>query len=127
MTLEELKTIYCVQFSVMCQYGADTWNDARGRIVFTPSKGLVGVGLPRKANRKELDNNIHYSTESPERTEYGIALGWEEIKDLQEGVVRKTYLDNTLPGGPWEKTMEYQAPFTRPDREKDYEEAWAFF
>ncbi|WP_148252237.1 hypothetical protein [Aidingimonas lacisalsi] len=131
MTLEELKTIYRVQFSVMRQYEADTWYDARGRIIFTPSKGLAGVGLPRKANKKELDQDIHYSIESPERTdsskEYGIALGWEDVKDMQEGVVRKTYLDDTLPDGPWETTIEYHAPFTRPDREQDYEEAWAFF
>ncbi|MEQ6916025.1 Eco57I restriction-modification methylase domain-containing protein [Halomonas aquatica] len=131
MSLEDLKTIYRVQFSVMRQYEADTWYDARGRIVFTPSKGLVGVGLPRKANRKDLDKDIHYSIESPDRKgssqNYGIALGWEDIQDMQEGVVRKTYLDDTLPDGPWEKTVEYHAPFTRPDREKDYEEAWAFF
>lgn len=131
MTLEELKTIYRVQFSVMRQYEADTWYDARGRIIFTPSKGLAGVGLPRKANKKELDQDIHYSIESPERTgsskEYNIALGWEDVKDMQEGVVRKTYLDDTLPDGPWETTIEYHAPFTRPDREKDYEQAWAFF
>lgn len=131
MTLEELKTIYRVQFSVMRQYEADTWYDARGRIIFTPSKGLAGVGLPRKANKKELDQDIHYSIESPERTgssnQYGIALGWEDVKDMQEGIVRKTYLDDTLPDGPWETTIEYHAPFTRPDREKDYEQAWAFF
>lgn len=59
--------------------------------------------------------------------EYNIALGWEDVKDMQEGVVRKTYLDDTLPDGPWETTIEYHAPFTRPDREKDYEQAWAFF
>src|SRR5690554_2313462 len=131
LTLEELLTIYRVQFPVMRQYEADTWYDQNGRIVFTPSKGLVGVGLPRKANKKELDQGTHYSIESPERTDssqnYGIALGWEDIKEMQEGVVRKTYEDDTLPDGPWETTVEYKAPFFRPDREEDYRVAWGIF
>ncbi|MDN2655398.1 hypothetical protein OW493_02920 [Cobetia sp. 14N.309.X.WAT.E.A4] len=127
MTLEQLITIYRVQFSVMRQNEADTWYDAKGRIVFTPSKGLVGVGLPRKARKAELNEGIHYSIASPELTEYGIALGWEDIQHLEQGVVRKTYQDDTLPGGPYETTVEYHAPFTRPDREADYREAWAFF
>ena len=53
LTLDELLTIYRVQFPVMRQYERDTWYDATGRIVFTTSKGLVGVGLPRKAGRND--------------------------------------------------------------------------
>lgn len=54
LTLEELLTIYRVQFPVMRQYEADTWYDQNGRIIFTPSKGLVGVGLPRTARKADL-------------------------------------------------------------------------
>lgn len=57
LTLDEL-LIYRVQFPVMRQYEADTWYDQVGRIVFTPSKGLVGVGLPRTARKADLKAGI---------------------------------------------------------------------
>ncbi len=128
LTLDELLTLYRVQFPVMRQYEADTWYDQTGRIVFTPSKGLVGVGLPRKAQKKDLKAGISYGINTPERQAQGIALGWEEVRHLPAGcAVTKTFPDDTLPGGPVQRTIEYQAPFVRPDREDDYRVAWAFF
>ena len=101
LSLEELQTIYRVQFPVMRQYEADTWYDQNGRIIFTNSKGLPGVGFSR-----------------PE---------WEDIKELQTGTVERTVQDDTLPSGPVERTITYHAPFDRCDREQDYATVWAEF
>ncbi|MBP1564442.1 MAG: class I SAM-dependent DNA methyltransferase [Oscillospiraceae bacterium] len=103
MTLQQLKTIYRIQFPVLQQYEADTWYDANGRIVFTTNRSLTGVGFDRKT--------------------------WEsEVKGAEAGkVFTRTITDDTQPGGPVERTIEYVAPFDRCDREKDYEVAWEFF
>jgi hypothetical protein len=39
----------------------------------------------------------------------------------------RTISDDTLPGGPIERSIEYVAPFERCDREHDYEITWKFF
>jgi hypothetical protein len=124
LTLDELITIYRVQFPVMRQYEQDTWYDAGGRIVFTASKGLVGVGLPRKAGKDDAPCTITYPAGREERK----AVGWEDIRELAAGVtVARTVIDDTLPGGPREKTIVYTAPFDKCDREADYRLAWAVF
>ena len=121
LTLDELLTIYRVQFPVMRQYEADTWYDANGRIVFTSSKGLPGVGLPRTA----VKNDTAWALRTPGANRSSIALGWNDIRDLDEGIVSRTVTDDTLPGGPVERIIEYKAPFSRPHREHDYHQAWA--
>ncbi|MDX7693964.1 hypothetical protein SJU67_19795, partial [Aeromonas caviae] len=130
LTLDELLTIYRVQFPVMRQYEADTWYDQVGRIVFTPSKGLVGVGLPRTARKADLKAGIVYAVDSPQWTGgrgQDLAIGWDDIKHLTIGTVSVTFDDDTCPGGVQRRTITWQAPFIKPDREDDYRVAWAFF
>ena len=101
LTLDQLKTIYRIQFPVLQSYEVDTWYDKNGRIVFTNNRSLTNVGFSR-----------------PE---------WNEIKDSKSGTFTRTIIDDTTTGGPIERTIEYVAPFDRCDREQDYETAWAFF
>jgi hypothetical protein len=101
LTLNELITIYRVQFPVLRQYESDTWYDQKGRIVFTCNKGLTGVGFSR-----------------PE---------WNEIKDMESGTAKHTIADDTQHDGSREQTIVYEAPFDKCNREEDYETAWAEF
>jgi hypothetical protein len=101
LTLVELCAVYRIQFPVLRQNEQDTWYDQRGRIVFTNSKALPGVGFSR--------------------------ADWEQIRHLTSGTVMHTIQDATKPGGPQERVIEYFAPFDRCDREADYATAWKFF
>lgn len=130
LTLDELLTIYRVQFPVMRQYERDTWYDANGRIVFTASKGLVGVGLPRKPGKRDADCTVRL----PDGSSKTSRLGWEDVqpKDGHPQVPNGTIIerpipDDTQPGGPTQRTIQYIAPFTLADREADYRVAWAHF
>ena len=123
ISLNELLTVYRVQFPIMGEYEADTWYDQTGRIAFTPSKGLSGVGLPRKKVKGATDCSIV----TEERTEEEISVGWDDVKDLKQGTVTKEVQDDTMPGGPRKRTISYVAPFTRCDREEDYRQAWDVF
>jgi hypothetical protein len=101
LTLEELCAIYRIQFPVLRQNEQDTWYDASGRIVFTCSMGLPGVGFSR--------------------------ADFERIKTMKSGVVERTLVDDTLPGGLQERVIRYSAPFDRCDREQDYRTVWSEF
>jgi len=100
LTLEELLQIYRLVFPVMRSYEDNTWYDQRGRMVWSPR---TGKGL--QMNRKE----------------------WESHRTMQSGTLAEEIEDNTLRGGPQTRTLEYVAPFTQPDLEDDYRQAWQYF
>ncbi len=124
ISLEELILIYRVQFPVMQQYERDTWYDHHGRIIYTRSKGLSGVGLTRAGTRHQPKVTITF----PDKSARSGNFGWEDVKDLPVGsVVQQWIMDDTLPDGPSRKERRWVAPFVLADRESDYRIAWKFF
>jgi hypothetical protein len=112
LTLDELLTIYRVQFPVLQKHEAGTYYDTNGRIVFTNNgKGLNGVSIPRTSRQDAV------STE----------FGWDDIRTNQSGTYKRVIIDDTLSIGSVERTVKYEAPFDRCNRVEDYKTAWAFF
>ena len=98
LTLDELIIMYEIQFPVLQQNENDTWYDRHGRIVFTCSKGLIGVGVDRPT--------------------------WNHIREMHPGETCAHTLTSELYAG---QTITYEAPFTCCDRVADYRTAWVHF
>jgi hypothetical protein len=99
LNLDELIMMYEIQFPVLQQNENDTWYDTKGNIVFTCSKGLVGVGVDRPI--------------------------WETIKEMKAGeTYEHTIQKSELYRG---QKVTYYAPFDKCDRVEDYKRAWKHF
>ncbi len=101
LSLNDLLTIYRLQFPITQQYEQDTWYDSKGRMVFS-SKGNGELTVKREefeSIRKKKDCNVYCHS----------------------------IVDDTMPFGKTERTIEYYPPFDKCDRETDYIIAWHFF
>lgn len=109
LTLEDLEMIYTIRFPVLQQNENDTWYDQEGKIVFTCSKGLTGVGLDRpkwnEIRGEQKDDN----------TFLGASDTYTHTIDPSK---------SELYGG---QQQVFKAPYTRCDRIADYRRAWAHF
>jgi hypothetical protein len=129
LTLEELTLIYLLHFPVLQQVERDTWYDMRGRIVFTASKALVGIGLPRGGKK-----GSEVTITCPDGLTKTGRYGWDDIRLMQDNgdlptgsSIETTGFDDTLPNGQQKRALRWTAPFVCADRETDYRIAWEFF
>jgi hypothetical protein len=109
LTVDQLIEIYRIYFPVLQENDSGTWFDQRGRIVWTCSKGLPGVGW--------LDDK----GKSPGRA------AWEKILSSNPAELECIVSDGTYPVGPQMVTRRFVGPFTTCDRIEDYRRAWSHF
>jgi hypothetical protein len=111
LTVDQLIEMYRTQFHVLNENERGTWYDKNGRIVWTCSKGLTGIGY-KKADGKK-----------PSEREWR-----DKLANLAPGSVLECELDvDFLDGEPSKRRRVFEAPFTLCDREADYRRAWTFF
>ena len=108
LTLPQLIEVYG-DFGVLQQNERATWYDQNGKIVWTCSKGLIGVGYMNEKGK------------SPGRKE------WDSILETNPEELVCTVIDNNFPDGPREVERCFVGPFFTCDRIVDYERAWKHF
>ena len=96
LSLEDLILMYRVSFTLLRKYEGETYYDRRGRCVFSTKKGESYL------SRKE----------------------WEGIRGMESGCYEKVVKEAVFGDEAVERTVVYEAPFGRKDREADYREAW---
>ncbi|EDM25746.1 hypothetical protein LNTAR_15057 [Lentisphaera araneosa HTCC2155] len=100
LNLNELLTLYKIEFPKFKEYDSDTIYDSKGQIVYTPNnQGLVGVGVDSSSVSELL------LLKKGETYEHTI-----EKSELYLG-----------------KKVIYHAPFDKCDRVEDYKTAWTHF
>lgn len=113
LSLDQLIELYRIYFPVLQENEAGTWYDQNGRIVWTCSRGLPGIGYLVENNKGEM--------KSPGES------AWLKILAENSSELTCTAIDDTMPGGPREVTRHFVGPFTQCDRTEDYKRAWAHF
>ncbi|MEZ5897893.1 MAG: N-6 DNA methylase [Hyphomicrobiaceae bacterium] len=108
LTVDQLLEIYRIYFPVLQENEAGTWYDHNGRIAWTCSKGLPGVGY--------LEDG-----KSPSRKR------WEQILESGCTKLECQAVVDFMPGGPQTVTRTFEGPFDTCDRIEDYKRAWAYF
>lgn len=97
MNLEQLKTIYRVQFPILKSQEDNTWYDSKGRIVFTNNRSLVGVGISHQEFLKVQEmktgeicsnNNVYYAP----FVRCDREKDYEKVWDKFENSIRKVLL-----------------------------------
>ncbi len=136
LRLEELILLYEVQFPVLQQNEDDTWYDRYGRIVFTCSKGLSGVGLDRKEwnavrdmTGDETRDETRNETRNADRIQNPVSVSnrvsaFPDLRSDAPGTLTQTIRKSELYEG---EEVTYVAPFDRCDRVEDYKAVWRRF